>query len=163
METTTDFRPIRRAKKEIDPESARRLLEEARRGVLAVNGDNGYPYAIPINFLYDRDTGKIYFHGAKAGHKADALRANDKVCFTVYGNETVRKEAWAPFVQSTVVFGRCRLLESTPENMAILKRMAMKYYPEEALADQEIASAGKAVQLFVIEIEHLSGKEIQEK
>lgn len=163
METTTTFRPIRRAKKEIDQESARRLLEEARRGVLAVNGDNGYPYAIPINFLYDREVEKIYFHGARAGHKADALRACDKVCFTVYGNETIKKEAWAPFVQSTVVFGRCHMLENSPENMAILKKIAMKYYPEEALVDQEIAVAGKAVQIFEIEIEHLTGKEIQEK
>ena len=163
MDTTNTFRPIRRKTREIDTESARKLLEEARRGVLAVNGDNGYPYAIPINFLYDRETEKIYFHGARAGHKADALRACDKVCFTVYGNETIKKEAWAPFVQSTVVFGKCHLLENSQENMSILKKMAMKYYPEEALADQEIDTHGKAVQIYEIEIEHLTGKEIQEK
>ena len=69
-----------------------------RRGVFAVNGDNGYPYAIPINYIYDADDGKIYFHGAKAGHKIDAIRTCDKVCFTVYRNETVKEEAWAPFL-----------------------------------------------------------------
>ena len=42
----------------------------------------------------------------KKRNKVDALRVCDKVCFTVYGNETIREEAWAPFMQSTVVFGR---------------------------------------------------------
>lgn len=37
----------------------------------------------------------------------------------------------------------------------------MKYYPSEQLAEEEIARSGKAVQLFEITVEHLSGKEIQ--
>ena len=157
------FRPIRRVKREIPQEAAKQLLRECRRGVLAVNGENGYPYAVPINYDYDEAEGKIYFHGARAGHKYDAIRACDKVCFTVYGNETVKKETWAPFVQSTVVFGRCRMLENIPENMARLKTLAMKYYPAEDLADAEIQKDGRAVQLYAIEIEHLTGKEVQEK
>ena len=157
------FRPMRRKNREIPREQAQAVLKTARWGVLALNGDGGYPYAIPINFLYDPEAEKIYFHGAKAGHKADALRKSDQVCFTVCGEEIVRKEAWAPFVQSAVAFGRCHLLENTPENMALLKQMAMKYYPEESIANEEIAKSGKAVQLFVIEIEHLTGKEVQEK
>lgn len=97
------------------------------------------------------------------GHKAEAIRACDKVCFTVYGSETIREEAWAPYLRSVVVFGRCRLLEQSPETMALLKRFAMKYYPEEQLADEEIRQDGAAAQLFEIEIHHLSGKEVQEK
>ena len=157
------FRPIRKKKNDIGTEAAEQLLLHCRRGVLAVNGVEGYPYAVPINFYFDREARKIYFHGAKAGHKIEALRACDKVCFTVYGNETVKEEAWAPFMQSAVVFGRCHLMENGPEAMARLKQFAMKYYPEEQLADEEIARAGKAAQLFEIEIEHLSGKEIQER
>ena len=85
------------------------------------------------------------------------------MCFTVYGNETIKEDVWAPFVQSVVVFGRCRLVENGPEALARLKQFAMKYYPEEQLVDEEIAKAGRAAQLFEIEIEHLSGKEVQEK
>ena len=100
----------------------------------------------------------------KKRNKVDALRVCDKVCFTVYGNETIREEAWAPFMQRTVVFGRCHLMENGSEKaMEMLKRFAMKYYPNEQLADEEIAQAGRAVQMFEIEIEHLSGKEVQEK
>ena len=60
------FRPMRRAKKAIPDEAAKRLLQTERRGVLAVNGDLGYPYAVPVNFLYDEAAGKLYFHGARA-------------------------------------------------------------------------------------------------
>lgn len=88
------FREIRKKKNAITADAAESLLEKSRRGVLAVNGDDGYPYAIPVNYFYDRNEQKIYFHGARAGHKVDALRASDKVCFTVYGNETIREEAW---------------------------------------------------------------------
>ena len=155
------FRPIRRKKNEISTEAAKKLLTEARIGVLAVHGDDGYPYAIPVNYYYDEEKEKIYFHGSRVGHKVDALKKCDKICFTVFGAEVVKAEAWAPYVQSAVVFGRCRLLEEAPE--ALLKQFAMKYYPTEELVNEEIAAAGKAVQLFEIEIEHLSGKEVQER
>ena len=157
------FREMRRKKNEISIDMAKQLLASSRRGVLAMNGDDGYPYAIPVNYLYDDKAQRIYFHGAKTGHKVDALRACDKVCFTVYGNETVRTESWAPFMQSVVVFGRCHLMDAGSEATQRLKQFAMKYYPSEQLVDEEIAHAGKAVQVFEIEIEHMSGKEIQER
>ena len=84
------FRPVRRIKNALGEEATKEILRSARRGVLAVNGDGGYPYAIPINYLYDEEAGKIYFHGAKAGHKADSINKCNKVCFGFYReNETV--------------------------------------------------------------------------
>ncbi len=157
------FRSIRKKRNQLDMQTAEALLLHSRRGILAVNGDDGYPYAIPINYIYDSAARKIYFHGARAGHKVDALRACDKICFTVYGNETIKEEAWAPFVQSAVVFGRCRLVEPGANATALLKQFAMKYYPNEQLVDEEIARSGKAAQLFEIDIEHISCKEVQER
>ena len=158
------FKPIRIKINEIDRAATEALLQSNRRGIIAMNGVEGYPYAIPINYFYDCDNKKIYFHGAKAGHKVESLKTSDKVCFTVYGNECIDKsEPWAPYVQSAVVFGRCRLLEPGPESMDRLKEFAMKYYPSEQLVDEEIAHAGRAVQMFEITIEHMSGKQVQEK
>ena len=112
------FKPVRKKINEIDHSAAEALLQSNRRGIIAMNGDNGYPYAIPINYFYDCVGQKIYFHGAKAGHKVDALKTSDKVCFTVYGNERIdESESWAPYVQSVVVFGRCRLLDAGPESI----------------------------------------------
>lgn len=157
------FREMRRKQRQLSADAAETLLERGRRGVLAVNGDDGYPYAIPVNYLFDRESRKIYFHGSRIGHKADALRTCDKVCFTVYGNEAIREDSWAPYVQSTVVFGRCHFVEAGANATALLRRLAMKYYPNEQLVDEELARSGKAAQVFEIEIEYLSGKEIQER
>ena len=157
------FRPMRRKKKEISEEAAKQLLQKERRGVFAVNGDDGYPYAVPVNYYYSEEDNKIYFHGARAGHKVDALKQDDKVCFTVYGNETIKEETWAPYLQSVVIFGRCRLLDDQEEALALTRRIAEKYYPGQELIEEEIQRSGKAVQVYEISIEHLSGKEIQGK
>lgn len=157
------FRSIRKKSNEISVDEAKKILAEERIGVLAVNGDEGYPYAIPVNYYYDEINQKIYFHGSRIGHKVDSLNKCDKICFTVYGPEIVKKESWAPFVKSVVVFGRCHLIEDSSVMEVKLKQFAMKYYPNEELVDEEISISGKAVQMFEIEIEHISGKEIQER
>lgn len=157
------FRAVRKKKNEISQDEAKNLLCSSRRGVLAVNGDDGYPYAIPINYLYDEENNKIIFHGAKVGHKVDSIKKNDKICFTVFGNETIMEENWAPYLQSVVVFGRCHLVENRDDTVRLVKKFALKYYPNEDMVNEEIANFGKGVQMFEIEIEHLSGKKVQER
>ena len=93
----------------------------------------------------------------------DALQKNDKVCFTVFGNERIKEEAWAPFLQSVVVFGRCHLVESQEDTIALVKKFAAKYYPDMDMVNEEVVLSGRAVQMFEIQIEHLSGKEVQER
>lgn len=157
------FRSIRKKKNEISIDEAKKLLTEARRGVLAINGDEGYPYAIPVNYYYDETEQKIYFHGSRVGFKVDSLKKCDKICFTVFGHELIKEEVWAPFVQSVVVFGRCHIVENLSVAEAKLRQFAMKYYPNEELVNEEISISGKAVQMYEIEIEHFSGKEVQER
>lgn len=156
------FRPLRRAQKEIEDEKVLNLLKMERRGVFAVNGDDGYPFAIPVNFLFDEEANKIYFHGAKEGHKVDSLKKDDKICFTVYGNEFYKEGEWAPYMQSVVIFGRCKLV-SDPELTAIkVRELAIKYYPNSDEIDNEMKIIGRT-QLYEISIEHMTGKQIQER
>ena len=157
------FRPLRRIKKAISPEEAKMLLKTERRGVFAVIGDEGYPYAVPVNFLYDEAAEKIYFHGSAVGHKADSLKKNDKICFTVYGNETIGEEAWAPYMQSVVIFGRCRLVDNREEVVSHVRDFAMKYFPSAEAVEEELSAYKAVVQLYEITIEHMSGQQIQER
>lgn len=157
------FRPVRKKKNEISETAAKELLKNTRRGVLAMTGDDGYPYAIPINYLYSEEENKIYFHGATSGYKAELIAKNEKVCFTVCGEETIKDEPWAPYVRSVVVFGRCRVISDKTAAKEILRKFAGKYYPDKALIEEEIAAAGKAVVMREIEIDHVSGKEVQER
>lgn len=157
------FRPIRRTKRVISDEAAKQLLLNEKRGVFAVNGDDGYPFAVPVDYYYDMDNGKIYFHGAKEGHKVDALRRDDKVCFTVYGNEHYKADDWAPYVQSVVVFGRCHLVDDPDFTREKVKTLALKYYPTEEEVYEELNKYISTVQLYEITIEHICGKQIHEK
>ena len=154
------FRKIRKIKNEIDKDAVDSLLHTCRRGVLSMNGDDGYPYSIPVNYYYDEANQKIYFHGAKSGYKVDCLNRCDKVCFTIFGNESIKDLVWAPFVQSVVVFGRCHLVDTDNE---VLKTFVMKYYPSVDLVDKVIKDDSKFVQMYEISIEHKSGKQVQEK
>lgn len=157
------FRPLRRIKNAISDDAAKKLLENEKRGIFAVNGDDGYPFALPVNYYYDKEANKIYFHGAKTGHKIDALKKSDKVCFTVFGNERYEEGDWAAYVQSTIVFGRCTLVDSAEETLEYVKKLALRYYPSEKEVDDEIARDISRVQLYVIAIEHISGKQVQER
>ena len=74
------FRGMRRFKQQISNEECIRILKEQPRGVLSLIGDDGYPYGIPIDHWYSEKDGKIYFHGAREGHKIDAIRSCDKAC-----------------------------------------------------------------------------------
>ncbi len=162
-----EFRPLRRTNNAISEEAAKDLLQNEKRAVLAMNGEGGYPYAVPIDYYYDRDQNKIYFHGAKQGQKFDCLSKDDKVCFTVYGNERHVEDDWAPLLQSTIVFGRCHMLETNEETLDLVRVLARRYYPvsetTEADIEKEISGAASRVQIFEIEIEHLCGKQIKEK
>lgn len=157
------FRPLRRTKNAISEQEAKALLLGEKRGVLAVNGDDGYPFAIPVNYFYDEAQGKIYFHGAKSGYKVDALKKDDKVCFTVYGNEQFKEGDWAPFLQSVVVFGSCKLVADAGQTEDRVRALALKYYPTKEEVEAEIAKDIHAVQLYEITIAHMTGKQVHEK
>lgn len=157
------FRKMRRIKNEISTEAAKELLRTCRRAAFSVNGDDGYPYTVPIDFYYDETENRIYFHGAKAGHKIDSIKTNDKVCFTVWNDGERPDGGWAYYVSSCVVFGRAVLINDPALTEEKVRTLALKYYPSAEEVEAEIRKDGKAVQLIAIDIEHISGKRIHEK
>ncbi len=157
------FRPIRRTKNEISVEDAKALLRNNRRAAFSVNGDDGYPYTIPVNFYYDEDDNRIYFHSAIKGHKIDSIKANDKVCLTTWNDGYLEEGDWAFHVSSCVVFGRARLIEDRKITEDKVRKFARKYYPSAEEVEEEIKSSIAGVQLVAIEIEHISGKKVHEK
>ncbi len=93
------FREMRRKKQILSNKEIIELLEKGTSGVLALLGDNEYPYAVPISYVYDNS--KIYFHGAKVGHKIDAIRKCSKASFCVIAQDEIkvhRMYVWKTFV-----------------------------------------------------------------
>lgn len=157
------FRKVRKIKNEISEQEARVILKEGKRAVLSVNGDDGYPYAIPVNYYYDEEENRIYIHGSKAGHKIDAINADNKVCFTVYNDGYLEEGDWAYHVSSTVVFGRASIIKDEEKRFQKVLLLTEKYYPTKEMAKETVEEGFAYVNLIAIDIEHISGKKVHEK
>ena len=72
----SEFREMRRKRQQLSNEESIEILQKSTAGTLALLGDENYPYAVPISYVYHK--GKLYFHSALAGHKVDAIRKCDK-------------------------------------------------------------------------------------
>lgn len=157
------FRKMRRANREISLEAAKDLLRNNKRAAFSVNGDNGYPFTVPVDFYYEESENRIYFHSARQGHKIDSIKVNDKVCFTTWDNGYLEEGDWAYYVSSCVVFGRAKLISDPAVALDKIRKFALKYYPTEQEVDEEIRRDMPGVQMIAIEIEHMTGKKIHEK
>ena len=105
------FRNLLRKNKEISREECIELLTSETRGILSVNGDDGYPYGMPMNHYYNADDGCIYFHCGKIGHRVDSLKTSDKVSFCVCERGREVEGDWALDVRSVIVFGRVAIID----------------------------------------------------
>jgi nitroimidazol reductase NimA-like FMN-containing flavoprotein (pyridoxamine 5'-phosphate oxidase superfamily) len=157
------FRNMRRFKQAVSETECRNILSEEKRGVFSVIGDNGYPYSVPINFYYDEKDNCIYFHGAKEGHKIDAIKNCDKVCFTTWNTGFWTEGHWEWNVTSVIIFGRAKLIENRDLTEEKVRKLAYKYFPTKEEADETLARYIDHTQLFAIEIEHMAGKLVREK
>ena len=154
---------MRRFKQEISKEECIEILKTEKRGVLSVIGDNDYPYAVPINFYYNDEDGKIYLHGAKEGHKIDSIKSCNKVCFTVWNNGFQKENDWAYYVTSVIIFGKAEFINDPDIVYREIKKLGLKYAPTEEEIEEEIKMHIHRVQILAINIEHMTGKLVHEK
>ena len=157
------FREMRRSKQILSREAAEKILREGEFGVLALSGDDGYPYAVPINYAVEGN--KIYFHSAKTGHKLDAIRNNDKVSFCVVDRHEVIAEEFTTYFSSAIAFGRIKIVENNddPDKLRGLELLADKY-SSTASAERRAKELSRlnALVIPVMTIEHLTGKAARE-
>lgn len=153
------FREMRRKKQILSEEEAIELLNRGTSGVLALSGDDDYPYAVPISYVYCDS--KLYFHGAKSGHKIDAIKKCDKASFCVIDKDDVIPEEYTTYFRSVIAFGKIRIMENETEMRKAIELLAQKYYPASSNEERSIAIDREWKPLCMIEffIEHLSGKE----
>lgn len=150
------FREMRRKNQLLSLEETISILEQETSGTLAVLGDDGYPYAVPLSYVYEDS--KIYFHCAKTGHKMEAIINNDKVSFCIIAQDQIIPEEYTTYYRSVIVFGKARLLENEEKRHAV-ELLAKKYSPEdEAGRAKEIEESFNRVAMVEITIEHMTGK-----
>ena len=156
------FRELRRKRQALSAEECAAVLLRGTSGVLALSGDNGYPYAVPISYVYDGKA--LYFHCARAGHKLDALRREPKASFCVVDQDQVVPEEYTTYFRSVIAFGTVREAEDPAEMRRAMELLAAKYAPASTAEERSRAMDREWPGLCVLEmtVEHLTGKEAVE-
>ena len=158
-----EFRPMRRSLQALDEEEIGAILSRGTAGTLAVLGDGGWPYAVPLSYVYHK--GRIYFHCAKDGHKIDAIRACDRVSFCVIDKNEIVPAEFTSYYRSAIVFGRARIVTDPGELLDAMRALSAKYSPKESEDARRIETkvAGAAsLCVLAVDIEHTSGKQAKE-
>ena len=154
------FRDLTRKKQKLSETECKEILKQEVRGVLAVNGDDGYPYALPINFYFDEENDKIYFHSGKVGHKLDAIASSDKVSFCVYDKGYHKDGHWSLNIRSVIIFGRIHIVEDWSEELMV--NFCRRFTDDSEYIGEEIEKYSKNTAVLCLDIEHMTGKSVNE-
>lgn len=156
------FREMRRINQQISNEDCISLLKLQKRGVLSVIGDDGYSYGIPIDHYYDEEKNKLYFHCAKEGHKIDAIKKCNKVCYCTYDEGYLIEGEWPLHIKSVIIFGKAKEIVDIDIIIDVLKKLSDKFTDDEEFVKGALERSLKRVACFEVEIEHMSGKLVKE-
>lgn len=156
------FREMRRKHQLLTFEECEKILNQNTSGVLALSGDNGYPYAVPLSYVYSN--GNIYFHCALDGHKIDAIKSCNKASFCIIDKDTIAPGEYTTYFRSIIAFGKIHVLESKDAKMEAIKKLAAKYSPLESEENttRTINYGWERFCMLGLSIEHLSGKQAKE-
>lgn len=153
------FHPMRRKRQALSAQACAAVLERGTSGVLALHGDEPYPYAVPLSYVYHE--GKIYFHCANQGHKLEAISSNPKGCFCVIDQDQIVSAEYTTYYRSVVAFGTLRVLEDEGEKQAAIHMLAAKYAPADAAEHRQkyIQREWDRFSMLEMTVDHLSGKQ----
>jgi uncharacterized protein len=150
------LKEMRRKDREIEALEAIEVLKKCEYGILSTVDENGYPYGVPLSYVYANDS--IYFHSAVEGHKLENIKKNDKVSFGVVGQTDVLPDKFSTKYESVIIFGRAKEVFDDEKNAALLE-LINKYsadYIEKGKI--YIKNASDKTKVMKISIDHISGK-----
>ena len=150
------FREMRSKANMLTNEEVENILKTSPNGTLALYGENGYPYSVPVNFVYS--DGKIYFHGAAEGYKLDCMKKDPHVSFSVIGKDDIAKENFTTLFSSVIAFGTIRVIDTMEEKIPVLEAMVGKYSAEFMESGNELIRKGCGSVSYELTIDHMTGK-----
>ena len=153
------FREMRRKRQVLSKEEISSVLYRGTSGVLALSGNDYYPYAVPISYIYDGEN--FYFHCAKSGHKLDAVQQNEKVSFCVIDQDEIVPDKYTSYFRSVIAFGRMEVIKDEKEKLTAIEKLAVKYAPNDTAIGRKNAIDREWTPLCMLKmrIDHITGKE----
>lgn len=160
----TPLNRTRRAEYAQTNEWIQNFLIHAQVGYVATIWDD-QPFITPINFWYEHDKQKIYFHTNITGRLRANIERHDKACFTASkSGELLPSNVALEFgiqYESVVAFGRVHLLKNHEQKSAALDGLLEKYFPQykpgqhfRPITEEEL----KRTAVYAMTIESWSGK-----
>ncbi|TIH16464.1 pyridoxamine 5'-phosphate oxidase family protein [Marinifilum sp. JC120] len=150
------FREIQNTKKILPEGSVEDILQAGEEGVLATIGEDGYPYATPLSYVYHN--GAIYFHCALTGHKLDNIAFNPKVSFCVYVETELLPSKFSIKFKSVIAFGKAEKVSGDEKKealLALIHRLSPDYIPA---GEKYIKNDMDKAAVIKINIEHATAK-----
>lgn len=149
---------MRRKKQRLSAAECDGLLASATSGVLALVDANGYPYTVPLSYVYH--DGAVFFHCAREGHKLDVVRGNPRASFCVIAQDDVVYERFTTSYTSIVATGLVSIVENQANKRRALELLAAKYGPDDARTrESEVEKTLSRVCILRLDVERMSGKQ----
>ena len=157
------FRELNRKQLQLSAKECAEVLNNEKRGVLSVIGDEGYPYGMPMNHWYDEQSGCIYFHCGRSGHRYDSVKNCSKASFCVYSKGEKEEGEWAWKVKSVIVFGNVEIIDDAAKTARISRELSLKFTSDEEYIAKEIEAHLKKTVLLKLSPVHICGKRVVEE
>lgn len=154
------FQEMRRKKQQLSNDQCMQILKEATSGVLALASVDGYPYAVPLSYVFS--DGCLYFHCAVSGHKLDIIQRQNKASFCVIAQDHVVPEKWTTYYRSVIVFGHITEIKNLEKKRSAIRLLGEKYAPHSAHIQEEIDRCFSSLCMLQMHCDHISGKQAKE-
>ena len=150
------FQKMRRADRQATQDECIAIIKSSSAGVLSLNGTDGYPYGVPLNYMYS--DGALYFHCAKEGEKLARIAHDNRACFTVIGRNEVLPEAVSTNYQSVIIFGDIGIIADDKQKRDILMDFGVHFGCEREMLEKYVVKSADACHVLKLDIAHMSGK-----
>lgn len=148
---------MRRKDHMLSEEETKEILAKGDYGVLSTVGEDGCPYGVPVNYVYEN--GAIYFHcAAGIGHKLANIAHNSRVSFTVVTSAVIVPEGLTTKYTSAIAFGTAECVSGEEKRSALIA-LINKYATD--FMDKGMVSIEKSfnvTDIIKITVDSISGK-----
>ena len=118
---------MHKASRQLSDAETMEILKKGDHGTLSVQGDDGYPYATPINYIVV--DGKVYLHSAPYGYKIECLQRSPQCCFSaIISAQIIPSKITAAF-ESVVLTGTAVFVTDQAEKRTVLENFVTQKHP----------------------------------
>jgi uncharacterized protein len=154
---------LRRADMAMTNEQILQALERGFVGRLATVSEDGYPYCVPLLYIWANN--RVFLHGTSArGHLQTNVRREPRVCFELDEPDQVfdygRFECDTGLAyRSVILFGRICIAEDTATRQWFCERLMEKYGKPNSIRPKNFFPRIDMITVYALSVERMTGKE----